>query len=307
MQKKFFTKIKLLIISKNNVKQRIDNFLFSYYKILSKKHIQKIIRKGEVRINKKRINNLYYLQLNDIIRIPPIYVIKKKIFFYNNYRFLKKILNNIIYENKLFLIINKPNKISVHDGHNNKNSIIKIMKKIKFNKYVELIHRLDKATSGCLIISKSFTILQKLNYQLKYNKIKKIYHLLCYGIFNKNIYAYTNIYKNFNKNVLKVKNEHNSLTKFNYIKIYTEYSLLEAIPYTGKKHQIRISTKKLNHSIIGDNKYINKNFIKYKKIINYKRLFLHSKKIKFICPLTNKLLIVNAPYDNSLYKILNKK
>ncbi|HFL8794820.1 MAG TPA: RluA family pseudouridine synthase [Candidatus Azosocius sp. HAIN] len=302
MKKKFFTKIKSIKISEKYVSQRIDNFLFSYYKILSKKYIQKIIRKGEVRINKKRIKNFYNLNFKDIIRIPPIYITKKNQFYNNSFFFFKKILNNILYENKVFLIINKPIKISVHNGINTKNNIIFTIKNIKCNKYIELVHRLDKNTSGCLILSKSFKILKKLNTMIKKNKIKKIYHLLCNGFLTKKKYIYIKIKNNLNNN-LKIL--YNSLNKFNYIKIYKTFSLLEVIPYTGKKHQIRINIKKIGNTIIGDYRYLNNKYNYINKIF-YNRLFLHSKKIKLICPILNKILIINAPYDNLFYKIINK-
>jgi 23S rRNA pseudouridine955/2504/2580 synthase len=304
MQKKFFTKVKLIKFPKYYIKQRIDNFLLSYYKILSKNYIQKIIRKGEVRVNKKRINNSYYLCAKDIIRIPPIYTIKKfnTFFFFTNYNFLKNILNNVLYENKIFIVINKQTKISVHSGLNNKINIIEIIKNLKKKKYIELVHRIDKYTSGCLMLSKSFITLQMLNEQLKKNKIKKIYHLLCYGNFYKKQYIYINIANHFrNKTINKIS--YNSLTMINCIKNYSNFSLLKAILYTGKTHQIRINMFKLGKSIIGETKYINhaNNVIKIKNT----RLCLHSKKIKLICPLINKILIINAPYDYLLNKIIN--
>lgn len=178
MINKFF--ISFIKIDLNNINKRIDNFLFKNIKSLPKNKIYSLIRKGNIRINKKRISHKYKLKLNDIIRIPLINFKKKRIYI-NNY-IIEKFKKYIIYEDKYILIINKPYGISVHGGYNIILNIIDIYRNILNNNYLELVHRIDKNTSGILIMSKNINYLRILNNYFKNKKIKKKYICLTHGI-----------------------------------------------------------------------------------------------------------------------------
>lgn len=197
MINKFF--ISFIKIDLNNINKRIDNFLFKNIKSLPKNKIYSLIRKGNIRINKKRISHKYKLKLNDIIRIPLINFKKKRIYI-NNY-IIEKFKKYIIYEDKYILIINKPYGISVHGGYNIILNIIDIYRNILNNNYLELVHRIDKNTSGILIMSKNINYLRILNNYFKNKKIKKKYICLTHGIWPKNILKIENyiIKEKFNR------------------------------------------------------------------------------------------------------------
>ncbi len=291
----------------NNVDQRIDNFLFKKIKNLPKNKIYSLLRKGNIRVNKKRISYNYKLKINDIIRIPLINI--KKNIYIDKY-ITNKFKNYIIYEDKYMIAINKPYGISVHGGSKINLNIIDIFRSIYIKNNLELIHRIDKFTSGLLLISKNIWLLRFLHKNFKLNKIKKKYIALVYGIWPNYIkYIKNYIYKkryfscisnNFNKGKL-------SKTLFYIKKYFKKYTLLDIIPSTGRNHQIRLHTSYLGYPIIGDNIYGNKKqnnnfFIKF----NIKRLFLHSYSIYFFHPFLNKYIKLYANLDKNFLSIINK-
>ncbi len=183
MINKFF--ISFIKIDINNINQRIDNFLFKKIKNLPKNKIYSLIRKGNIRINKKRVSYKYKLKFNDLIRIPLIKIEKKNI--YIDKYIIKIFKKYIIYEDKFILIINKPSGISVHKCNKFNLNIIDIFRFIIKNDNLELVHRIDKYTSGILILSKDLNTLRILCNYFKYKKIKKEYISLVHGIWPKKI------------------------------------------------------------------------------------------------------------------------
>ncbi|WP_343188938.1 RluA family pseudouridine synthase [Buchnera aphidicola (Chaitoregma tattakana)] len=309
MQKQY-TKVKKILVEEKSIGQRIDNFIINMFKKISKNTVYTIIRKGRIRINKKRIKAKYKLKKKDIIRIPPIYLENKKKKKINVKYYKNLIQKNILYEDKYFIIINKPQKVAVHGGSGISFGIIEIIRRLySKEKSLELIHRLDKDTSGVLLISKKKFILKSLHDQIKNRKTKKTYIAITHGkwpekikkiqlplLNTKNIYG--------KKIVLVKKNGKKSETRFKVIKIYKNVTLLKIYPITGRTHQIRVHTSSVGHPIINDTRYGNK--ILDKKInINYKNLCLHAFKFTFQHPKTNKK--VNIVAENFKFKNFNIK
>ncbi|MFT8229656.1 MAG: 23S rRNA pseudouridine(955/2504/2580) synthase RluC [Enterobacterales bacterium] len=301
-------------VQKNKHGQRIDNFLFTYIKYVPKSLIYKIIRKGKILVNKKKITPRYKLKYKDIISLPLIdnlnvknkncTIIKKNIF---------NILNNIIiYEDDYLLAINKPHNIAVHGGSGLKFGIIEALRASR-PKYVflELIHRLDKETSGVLLIAKKMITLRKLHEQFrKFNEIKKNYLVLVKGKWPINLnkislYLKKNINKNGNRLMQVNKLGIISKTNFYVKEKFTIATLIVAKPITGKTHQIRVHTQFYNHPIALDNKYGNNIFNKkITKLCSLNRLFLHASSIKFKHPKTNNTINIQAPISEDLEKCL---
>lgn len=312
MYNKFF--INFLKVSLNDINQRLDNFLFKKIKYLPRCKIYSLIRKGNIRVNNKRKSYKYKLNLNDILRIPLYnFNIKNKLLYLNK-NIKNKFINRIIYEDNYLILVNKPSGISVHDGNKVKLNLIDIYREIKLNKYLNLIHRLDKYSSGLLLISKNRDILINLNNQFKnLNIIKKYYILVC-GNWPKNIYkidkfifkhkkkAY--IINKFTKDYKNIKLK-KSLTYFKIIKYINNFTLLKAYPITGRFHQIRLHTSYLGYPILFDNLYGNKNINNKFYINKLSRLFLHCTYISFFHYFLNKKLFFNIKLDNDLYCILN--
>ncbi|WP_343183377.1 RluA family pseudouridine synthase [Buchnera aphidicola] len=305
------TKVFYEIINKFSEKQRIDNFLIKKFKKIPKSKLYNIIRKGRIRINKKRVKAKYKLNIGDIIRIPPlkIYNIKNKKIKINTIQ--KKILNNILYEDKIILILNKPSGLSVHGGSGIYCGIIESLRILRpLDKYLELIHRLDRFTSGILMIAKKKSSLIYFHKQFRKKSIKKKYISIVHGkCLFKNKVINASLSK---KNILKKKkmvfidkNGKKSQTILKTLKTNNLYSLISIKPKTGRTHQIRVHSSIIGHPILFDNRYgnneLDKKFI-YKKI--KKNLFLHSKKISFIHPIYKKKMDIIAPLNKNFKKII---
>ncbi|BBA84637.1 ribosomal large subunit pseudouridine synthase C [endosymbiont of Euscepes postfasciatus] len=294
-----------------DLNRRIDNWFFSNYKNVPKSLIYKIIRKGYVKINNSIVKPDYKLQINDKLDIIYNLFNKKKYSYikYNDKEFIK---NKILYEDKYLLIINKPHGISVHNGLSNTFNIISYIKSVYNNNY-NLVHRLDKNSSGILIISKNLSILKKINFLFNENSIFKKYIALVYGAWNiKNniirlpIHTFIDKISKKKKSIISNHLGKKSITKINVIKYFKDMTLIEAIPITGRTHQIRIHTSFIGNPIVMDNIYGNKNYNKIVLKYGLKRMFLHSTYIKFIHPIYNKVIEINSPLDNKLSDFIKK-
>ncbi len=306
--KKFF--LNYFKVSFDYVGQRIDNFLFSKIKSLSRNKIYSLIRKGNIRVNKKRVLPKYKLNYNDLLRIPLIKFDKIFKIKFLNKKILLKFNDIIVYEDKYLLVINKPSGIPVHGGTNVYYNIMNILKFLNPElKYLELIHRIDKNTSGILMIAKKRSMLRLLHSYFRDNKIKKVYIALVHGHWPnllkkvKNKIIINKIYKGF----LKKKKTKKSISFVYVRKYYDKYTLLYINPLTGRKHQIRIHTSLNGHPIVFDNIYgnydLDKDMIsKY----NFKRFFLHSYSVCFFHPYYRKNIYIKAKLSSELLLCLNK-
>ncbi|XBC38511.1 MAG: RluA family pseudouridine synthase [Buchnera aphidicola (Melaphis rhois)] len=292
--------VSFLFITKEHSEQRIDNFLLNKFKQLSQNRIYKILRTGQIRINKKRVKPKYKLQIGDCIRIPPIREsqIKEK-----NTKLSKKLCsllsNSTLYEDNDILILNKPSGIAVHSGSGIKCGIIEYLRMSYHNdKYFDLVHRLDRGTSGILIIAKKRPILKELHKQLKENKIKKKYLALVHGIWPTNL-------KYISAPLLKIKLNNDHMVKINnicgkfsktYFKIKTRYvnnTLMSITPITGRMHQIRVHSQYANHPIVLDKKYGKINLDnEIKNNYSIQRLLLHASSISFFHPKKKNILLL---------------
>jgi 23S rRNA pseudouridine955/2504/2580 synthase len=266
--------VKIVEVNSDNTDRRLDNYLISILKDIPKSKIYKIIRKGEVRVNSSRAKPDYKIKKGDLIRIPPNLEISNK-----NKKFIKpKLINefkdNILYEDKNYLIINKKPGISVHGGTKNFIGIIDILREIH-GENIDLCHRLDKYTSGCLVFGKNKQSVKHFNELLKKRDIKKTYIAILKGNLNKNITVDLPVYKN-NKNKIK-----SSISSFKKIKNLKGCSLVSVQISTGRTHQIRIHAASINHPVIFDEKYGDISFNnKIGKKLN-KNIALHSQQIEF--------------------------
>ena len=282
--------VKIVEVNSDNSDRRLDNYLISTLKDIPKSKIYKIIRKGEVRVNSSRAKPDYKIKKGDLIRIPPNLKLEK-----NNKKIIKPNLidefrDNVLYEDKNYLIINKKSGISVHGGTKNFIGIIDIVREIH-GENIDLCHRLDKYTSGCLVFGKNKQSVKHFNELLKKRDIKKTYIAIIKGNLNKNIIVDRPVYKN-NKNKIK-----NSISSFKKIKNLKGCSLVSVQIWTGRTHQIRIHAASIDHPIIFDDKYGDMVFNnKLGKKLN-KNIALHSQQIDFKDQYS-KLISVRCPNPN---------
>jgi 23S rRNA pseudouridine955/2504/2580 synthase len=291
--------VKKLIINNDNSGRRLDNYLISTYSSVPKSKIYNIIRKGEVRVNSSRVKPNYKIKTDDIIRIPPNLNIDQPLTKTIGIDLIKKHAGNILFENDNYIVINKKSGIAVHGGTKNIIGLIDIIRE-KYGKNIDLCHRLDKNTTGCLVFGKNKKAVKFFNNLLIDNNVKKTYQAVLKGKLKKNKVVNKPIYKNF---ATKSKN---SISKFKIIEHLNDATLVEVQIYTGRSHQIRIHAALINHPIIFDNRYGDKDFNKsFDKNIR-KKIALHSKSISFT-NLDSKILNIesNPPNKfNDLVKML---
>ena len=287
-------KAKSVIISTDNAGQRLDNFLISYIKNVPRKHIYKLIRTGQVRINSSRSKPSSKLNINDKVRIPPISLTESLKPTINKDQ-IKIMKEKLIYEDKYILVFNKPSSFSVHSGTNTGYGLIDVIRKFRKDfERLDLLHRLDKETSGCVIITKSYESLKIFQKKIKNKEINKKYLCLVKGRWNAKIKKSTHRLTRDSKTV-------DAETHFKVIKYYKNSTLLEAELITGRHHQIRKHCEILNHPIIGDKKYGDRALNKLYKEKGLSRIFLHASLIKFYL---NKEIIVECPLPIELESFL---
>lgn len=302
--------LNLLKIDSDHEGRRIDNFLLSQLKGVPKSMIYRIIRKGEVRVNKKRIKPDYKLKLNDEVRIPPIRTAEKLSPSTPSHQFAEKLEKAILCEDEYLLIINKPSGLAVHGGSNLRLGLIEALRLIRPDaRFLELVHRLDRDTSGCLIIAKKRSVLRELHELLRQGEIKKIYIALTRGHWpkQKNIVTLS-LAKNILQSGERVV-KHDALGKqaksiFNVKKSFENADLVEVELCTGRTHQIRVHAQASGHPVSGDEKYGDKAFNKIMNQKGLKRLFLHATSVDFTLPMLKKHYHCESKLDHDLIDFL---
>ena len=280
---------KNLKVDANNDQRRLDNFLIYKFPNLPKSKIYSMIRKGEIRINSKRCKAQTKISLGDEIRLPPYLESEKRD---NNFKNLppkieKLIKNAIIFDDDDFIVINKPEGISVHGGSGQKFSLIDGVRSIYSSNNIDLCHRLDKETSGCIVLSKNKLFLKHFNGLLRTKKITKTYLAIICGKLKKSITVTDKLIARRRNNIktsLVDDSGKEALSIFSPIKTYKNYTLVEIEILTGKLHQIRAHAESIKHPVLGDFKYGNINLFKefYRLHPTFKRLALHSQSIAFL-------------------------
>ncbi len=281
---KAFEKVHFVKVDENKVSQRIDNFLFSYLKNIPKSKVYRIIRKGEVRVNKKRVKPDYKLVFQDEIRIPPLVKSEKKEILPSQ-KLMEQVRNTVIFDDADLLAVNKPSGLPVHGGTGITGGVINILRlAFKDYKYIELVHRLDKDTSGCLLIAKSGNALRNCQQAWQESAVDKYYYCLVKGHWPKSLQKVDfPLQKNTlqsGERIVRVDNKgKQSITYFKPIEFFHNATLLEAKLGTGRTHQIRVHTAHVGHPIAGDEKYGDKGFNAQMKKLGLTRLFLHAYKL----------------------------
>ena len=275
-------------------------------KILSLPHslIEKIIRQNKIKVNKKKTKSSYRLQLGDLIEIYDISKLKptdneKKIKYLPKRKEISKYDDYIIEDNENFLVINKPTGIPVQSGTKSFKNMIDILKETKYfqNSKPYIVHRIDKETSGILLIAKNRKYAQLFTSLFRIRKIHKTYLAIVYGKVDASIKTMRDdlVYYENNRKITQ-----KAISNFKVIKSNQVYSFIELNPITGRKHQLRKQLLNIGNPIIGDEKY----FLKESKRVKIKNLMLHAYKIKFM--INNVKYNFKAKYDKTFEDFLKK-
>lgn len=302
-----------LTVDQDHHAQRIDNYLFTQLKGVPKSRIYKALRKGEVRVNKKRVKADYKLQCGDCLRLPPLRVSTSPEPMPVGSKLIALIESCIIYEDNDLIILNKPSGIAVHGGSGISFGIIEIVRACRpKGKFLELVHRLDRDTSGCLLIAKKSSLLKELHVLLANRQVQKTYLLLAAGCCS---FKQQTVDVPLQKNTLKsgerivVVDPEGKPSKTLFITLFrhAHMTLLLAKPITGRTHQIRVHAAKMGHPIIGDAKYGDEMANKKAKDLGINQLCLHSASIEFQSSINEKHIAVCAVLREDWKKVLQKK
>ena len=301
-----------LTVDESGEGQRIDNFLLRQLKGVPKSHIYRILRSGEVRVDSKRIDATHRLQMGEVLRIPPIRIGERPETPQAAIPNASRLANRIIYQDDALLVLNKPSGMAVHGGSGVSRGVIEqLRQEFPGAKYLELVHRLDRETSGVLLVGKKRAALVALHRAMRESDMDKRYLVLVKG-------KWQNARQSVKLPLLKYTGADgerrvsvnpegvDSHTIFNLKKTWGEFSLLEAELKTGRTHQIRVHLAHLGFPIAGDDKYGDFSLNKELQKRGLKRMFLHAYKITIHHPLSGEPLLLEAPLPEELENFLSK-
>lgn len=289
--------------------QRLDNFLLRELKGCPKSLIYRVIRKGQVRINGKRSKPDTRLESGDKIRIPPLRLPAREQPVQPGARLTRLLNDSILHENEDFLVINKPAGLAVHGGSGVRLGMIEALRQLRPEwRELELVHRLDRDTSGCLVIAKSSIFLREINKQIKNKSVTKIYQALVYGFWPDSLQEVNaplakNHLESGERMVRVSPDGKPALTRFRVLEhLGRQATLVEAQLDTGRTHQIRVHCLHAGHPILGDPKYGGRNLPESLK--DLKKLCLHAVKLEFRYPKDGQHHQFQAALDDDFEAIL---
>lgn len=302
--------VALVEVGVDRAGQRIDNFLVTYLKGVPKSRIYRLIRRGEVRVNKHRVRPTYRLVEGDCVRVPPVRTAEATKASLPSERAQRSLESRILYEDKRLLVIDKPSGMAVHGGSGVSYGAIETLRRARPQaRFLELVHRLDRETSGCLMIAKDRATLRALHEQLRHGEIDKIYLALVEGDWPSELHRVeAPLRKNLlrsGERLVRVRAEGKAaVTEFEVRRRFKDATLVAARLLTGRTHQIRVHAAHAEHPVAGDPKYGDPEFNQRLRGIGLSRLFLHASTIRLRHPSSGERIEVSAPLDEALSEVL---
>jgi 23S rRNA pseudouridine955/2504/2580 synthase len=299
--------------------QRIDNFLLRVCKGVPKSHIYRILRSGEVRVNKGRVDAKYRLAAGDIVRVPPVRTAQSDAFGAGAVPAAPPAHFEVLFEDEHMIAINKPSGVAVHGGSGIAFGVIEQMREARpLGKFLELVHRLDRETSGILLLAKKRAALVGLHEQIRENRIDKRYYACAHGQWASDwgrrravkepLYKY--LTPEGERRVRVQPDGSPSHTVFNLVESWPGYVLVEAELKTGRTHQIRVHLAHLGLPIVGDAKYgdfaLNKALARSNAQPSIKRMFLHAYRLRLTHPITGEPMELSAPLPAECRRFLDQ-
>lgn len=299
-----------MVAGEESADQRLDNFLFRLLKGVPKSRVYRMLREGEVRVNGRRVKPDDRLQLGDEVRIPPVRTAAKAA-VPDLPKIGKSLLGRVIYRDEALLVINKPAGQAVHGGSGVSLGIIEqLRRELPECRFMELAHRLDKETSGVLLVALKRSALVELHRMLRDGEVRKTYFALATGHWKDKLRNVKLSLRKFHtddgeRRVTVDEEGQYAHTIFRLVENYKDFSLLEAELKTGRTHQIRVHLASLQHPIAGDDKYGNFELNRALKKQGLKRMFLHAARVAFNHPLTGQRMELEAPLPDDLVKFID--
>ena len=299
----------MIVIDTNYQQQRLDNYLLRELKGVPKGLIYRLLRKGAIKINGKRVKAEYKLQAGDQLHLPEIRTSENTCHTEISDSLRSHLQDAVLYEDNRVIVVNKPAGLAVHGGTGINSGLIEAMRILRpQEKHLELAHRIDRDTSGCVLIAKKRALLLQCHELWRAHQVRKTYHVLVAGHWPKKITKVdAPLYKHERlsgeRHVQVSSKGQEAATTFQVLQTFQDATLLAAFPQTGRMHQIRVHCQHAGHPIIGDSRYNEKASNHYfAKRYGIKRLCLHAHKIAL--ELDKEWIRAEASYDAAWQKAL---
>jgi len=299
--------VRWIEVAEEEAGQRVDNYLVARLKGVPKSHIYRILRSGEVRVNSRRVEASQRVAAGDRIRIPPVRVAAQ-----SDAAPAPHFKLPVLFEDEAFIAIDKPAGLAVHGGSGVAHGVIESLRAMRPEaRFLELVHRLDRDTSGVLLVAKKRASLTVLHEMMRLRSIDKRYLVATAGRFRNEMQrGRAALAKSVNaegeKRVAISEAGQEAETVFRRIARGADYSLLEAELLTGRTHQIRVHLAYLKHPVLGDDKYGNFELNKRLRKEGLKRMFLHARSLAFAHPLTGVPLTLESPLPKDLKAFVDR-
>jgi 23S rRNA pseudouridine955/2504/2580 synthase len=299
----------ILTVDQNAAGQRLDNYLIREIRGVPRARLYRALRKGEVRVNKGRVRADYRLVMGDLVRIPPLHQPDPAAPASIPRQQFEQIARQFVYEDDNLLVIDKPSGLAVHGGSGLSFGLIECLRQIRpEERYLELVHRLDRDTSGLILIAKRAPILRELHRQLREKHVDKRYLALVAGNWPKTVRVVDaplekNILQSGERMVRVSRQGKRAVTEFSVVERLRGATLIEARPITGRTHQIRVHAQYSGFPLLGDDKYTDDRTSDLARQLGLKRLFLHAASLQFSLPGDGDFSLC-APLEKTLETIL---
>lgn len=292
--------------------QRIDNFLLTLFKGVPRSHVYRLLRTGQVRVNKGRIKPTYRLNPGDLVRIPPVSYSESLPIRLDESR-RAAIEAAVIYEDGDVMVLDKPAGMAVHGGSGLRFGLIEALKEMRPAwPDISLVHRLDRFTSGCLLVAKNRAFLPALQEQFRTERVEKRYLTLVKGRWQGGPRTVTlSLHKGrlqSGERMVQVDDEggKEAESRFTPVEVYAGASLMQVALKTGRMHQIRVHAAGIGHPVAGDDKYGDPEFNRRMRDYGLKRIFLHAQSLGFDHPRSGQPMSLSAPLPDNLRQVLER-
>jgi 23S rRNA pseudouridine955/2504/2580 synthase len=299
--------VEYLQVDSDRAGQRIDNFLVSKLKGLPKSLVYRLLRTGQVRVNRGRVRPDYRVQAGDTVRIPPVQTRpRREPAGPRVQRLGAELLASVLYEDRDIVVLNKPSGLAVHAGSGLGFGLIELLRGQPRYATVELVHRLDRETSGCLMLARNRETLRRLQHLLQTHAVEKTYlALLCGHLPPKPVIVDSALSKNRLRGGERIvaldEAGKSARTSVQGLERYRDASLASVQIETGRTHQIRVHCASIGHPLAGDDKYGDREFNRRMRLPGLRRLFLHAAELRFTLDTTH---VIEAPLPQDLRAVL---
>ena len=306
-----FSSVSILEITEHQHGQRIDNYLFRLLKGVPKSRVYRIMRKGEVRVNKSRVKPDYKLQQGDVLRLPPIRASQVVPGEFIIPGWVQSAIEKPIFEDEALVVINKPPGLAVHGGSGIEFGLIEAMRQLKPDwPFLELVHRIDRETSGCILLAKSRPALNQLHQQFRREEgqMEKAYLALLAGRLEATVTVNARLKQTRDhkgmKRAMVDKQGQAAKSTFMPLERFDNVSYARVLLYTGRMHQARVHAVSLGLPILGDSLYGDRESNRTLRSIGVKRCMLHAERYQLNHPLSGKLMQFNASLPKDFNDVL---